>query len=158
MRLAARLWVLGAVVPSAALLVALLAAGRFLAAQLEGTIDQALLSQAAIEAVSLFDGPDGAPHFHLQGSPLGARVHGIAPAGTLYGPDGAPVIRYPAEQPAGVTPSASSPDRPGTPRSWTPAPRRRGGGCAPSPSPWPIRAAGPTRSSSPPRWGRPTTR
>ncbi len=115
MRLAARLWVLGALLPAAALLAAVLVAGRFLEAQLEGTLDQALLSQAAIESVSLFDGPGGVPHLHIQDSPLGAQVRAFAPSGALYGPDGALRIRYPADPSPDGAPATLLPGRLGDP-------------------------------------------
>jgi signal transduction histidine kinase len=108
-RLAARLWVLGAVVPSAALLAAVLVAGTFLDDQLEGALDRALLSQAAVELVSLYDGPDDVPHLHIQDSPLGAEVKAFAPSGALYGPDGALVVRYPVDQPPDGSPATLLP-------------------------------------------------
>lgn len=115
MRLAARLWVLGALVPAGALLAAVLVAGRFLEDELEGALDQALLAQAAIEAVSLFDGPNGEPHLHIQESPLGAQVRGFAPSGALHGPDGRLRIRYPAEVAPWGAPELLAPGVPGAP-------------------------------------------
>jgi signal transduction histidine kinase len=108
-RLAARLWVLGALVPSAALLAAVLVAGHYLDERLEGALDQALLSQAAVELVSLYDGPDDVPHLHIQDSPLGAEVKAFAPSGALYGPDGALVVRYPVDQPPDGSPATLLP-------------------------------------------------
>ena len=97
MNLATRIWVLGALVPSTALLGAVLVAGRYLEGELEGALDHALLSQAAIESVSLFDGPGGVPHMHIQDSPIGPQVRAFAPSGSLYGPDGALVVHYPPD-------------------------------------------------------------
>ena len=48
MKLATRLWLLGAVVPMVGILVALLLAGAFFEAWLAREVDQALLSQAAV--------------------------------------------------------------------------------------------------------------
>ncbi|ATB32729.1 hypothetical protein [Melittangium boletus] len=64
MKLAARLWLLGAGVPMVGILVALLLAGAFFEALLAREVDRALLTQAAVESVSLFDGPRGEPHLH----------------------------------------------------------------------------------------------
>jgi signal transduction histidine kinase len=116
-RLAARLWVLGALVPSAAMLVAVLVAERFLEEQLEGALDQALLSQAAIESVSLFDGPGGVPHLHIQDSPLGAQVRSFAPSGALFGPTGVLLVRYPAEGIPEGAPATLLPGMSGDPAS-----------------------------------------
>jgi signal transduction histidine kinase len=109
--------VLGALVPSAAMLAALLVAGRFLQDQLEGAVDQALLSQGAIEAVSIFDGPGGVPHLHLQDSPLGAQVRGFAPSGALHGPTGELLVRYPADRVPEGAPSTLLPGPPDGPPS-----------------------------------------
>lgn len=117
MKLAARLWVLGALVPSAALVVAVQVAGRFFEDQLEGALDQALLSQAAIESVSLFDGPGGVPHLHIQDSPLGAQVRAFAPHGALYGPGGALQVRYPVDEVPDGAPATLLPGPAGSPPS-----------------------------------------
>lgn len=85
-------------------------------------LDQALLSQAAIEAVSLFDGPDGRPHLHIEASSLGDLVARFTPAAALFGPDGRAIIRYPVGAP-GMTGERSSSARRAAGRS---SPRARG--------------------------------
>lgn len=97
MRLVPRLWLHGAVIPSALLLVGLLAAGQVFRLALESALDQALLNQAAAEAVSLFDGPEG-PHLHLQKSPLRDAVSPFAPRAELFDAQGAVVVRFPEGQ------------------------------------------------------------
>ena len=114
MTLAQRLWVLGALVPSAALLVAVLVAGRFLEDQLEGALDHALLSQAAIERVSLFDGPGGVPHLHIQDSPS-ARRCAPSPRGRALRPGRRPAGPLPADQVPFGAPVTLRPGRPGDP-------------------------------------------
>jgi two-component system, OmpR family, sensor kinase len=83
MKLSVRLWLLGAVVPFAGTTAALVVAGHVFRADLEHDVDEGLLSQAAVEAVSLFDGPGNKPHLHLATSPLGERVRHIAPAAAI---------------------------------------------------------------------------
>ena len=51
-------------------------------------VDRALLAQAAVESVSLFDGPGGRVHLHMATSPLIDSVRLFAPTGDLFGPDG----------------------------------------------------------------------
>ncbi|NVJ27093.1 HAMP domain-containing histidine kinase [Myxococcus sp. AM011] len=101
MMLARRLWVLGALLPVLAMLTALGLAGQLFRYDLERSLDRALLAQAAIESVSLFDGPGQKVHLHMAVSPLLEQVRPFAPHGYLYGPDGALVVRYP-QGPAGV--------------------------------------------------------
>lgn len=95
MTLSTRLWLWGAVLPSGLLALVLLGADRLSHAALERTLDQALLAQAAIESVSLFDGPRNEPHLHMATSPLVESVRPFAPEGVLFGPDGEEVMRYP---------------------------------------------------------------
>jgi signal transduction histidine kinase len=90
-----RLWLLGALVPALATLAALFVAGRLFRYDLERSLDRALLAQAAVESVSLFDGPGQKVHLHMAVSPLVEQVRPFAPQGYLYGPDGALVMRYP---------------------------------------------------------------
>jgi two-component system OmpR family sensor kinase len=111
-KLAARLWLLGALAPTAGMLAAVFVGAHFFRGELEVALDQALLSQAAIEAVSLFDGPDGKPHLHIEGSSLGDLVARFTPAAALFGPDGHAVIRYPVGSP-GMTDEALVPGPPG---------------------------------------------
>ncbi|TQF13122.1 HAMP domain-containing histidine kinase [Myxococcus llanfairpwllgwyngyllgogerychwyrndrobwllllantysiliogogogochensis] len=102
MTLTRRLWLLGALVPALAMLVALGLAGQLFRYDLERSLDRALLAQAAVESVSLFDGPGQKVHLHMAVSPLLDQVRPFAPHGYLYGPDGTLVVRYP-QGPAGVT-------------------------------------------------------
>jgi two-component system, OmpR family, sensor kinase len=97
MKLSVRLWLLGAVVPFAGTTAALVVAGHVFRADLEHDVDEGLLSQAAVEAVSLFDGPGNKPHLHLATSPLGERVRHIAPAAAIYGPTGQLLARFPPD-------------------------------------------------------------
>ncbi len=101
MQLGTRLLLVGALLPALLLLAALLGGGLALDRILHREIDRALLAQAAVEAVSLFDRAD-APHLHLVESPLDSRVREFAPLGALYGPEGDLIVRYPAG--AGVPP------------------------------------------------------
>ncbi|BDG02801.1 sensor histidine kinase [Anaeromyxobacter oryzae] len=103
MKLATRLWLWGALVPFVGTVAALLAAGQIFRANLERTVDEALLGQAAVEAVSMFDGPNYSPHLHILKSPLQHAVAQIAPAIALYEPDGRVRIRYPSDAREGWT-------------------------------------------------------
>lgn len=95
MTLSTRLWLWGAVLPAGVLALVLLVADSLFHAALSRSMDQALLAQAAIESVSLFDGPKNEPHLHMATSPLVDSVRPFAPEGVLFGPDGAEVMRYP---------------------------------------------------------------
>ena len=114
MKLAARLWLLGAGVPMVGILVALLLAGAFFEALLAREVDRALLTQAAVESVSLFDGPRGEPHLHLLSSPLEKAVRPFAPVAELFAPEGHRLAAYPASQEggAGRVPRAPPPGEP----------------------------------------------
>jgi two-component system OmpR family sensor kinase len=93
MKLAARIWIFGALVPFAASSAATLAGAAFFGAQLERSLDDALLVESATEAVSMFD--HIGVHLHMAISPLEPNVRGVAPAGALYGPDGKVLYRHP---------------------------------------------------------------
>jgi signal transduction histidine kinase len=95
MRLAVRLWLLGAVVPFAGVLAAVAVGHHFFRARLEHALDEALLGQAAVEAVSLFDGPTLDPHLHLANSPFREEVKQIAPAAAVYDSAGRLLVRFP---------------------------------------------------------------
>lgn len=105
MQLGTRLLLVGALLPAVLLGAALVAGGLALDRILHASVDQALLSQAAVEAVSLFDRA-GAPHLHLIDSPLDSSVREFAPRGALYDPSGRLITRYPegADVPATVDP------------------------------------------------------
>jgi signal transduction histidine kinase len=112
MRLATRMWLLGALVPTLAALLALLVAGGWFRRHLEAALDRALLAQAAVESVSLFDGPGGRVHLHMASSPLVDSVRPFAPTGDLFGPDGSLVMSYPPRLPGAAT---DVPHRPAQP-------------------------------------------
>jgi two-component system, OmpR family, sensor kinase len=109
-KLATRLWLWGALVPFAGTATSLLAAGQLFRGRLETAVDEALLSQAAVEAVSMFDGPNYSPHLHITKSPLRQSVGHVVPAITLYETDGAVKIRYPRDAREGWTADRLSPD------------------------------------------------
>jgi two-component system, OmpR family, sensor kinase len=109
-KLATRLWLWGALVPFVGTVAALAAAGEIFRARLERAVDDALLGQAAVEAVSMFDGPNYSPHLHILKSPLQHAVAATAPAVALYWPDGSPKIRYPADGRDGWTDATLHPD------------------------------------------------
>lgn len=93
MKLTVRNWIFGALVPFLGFAAATLGGAAFFRAELEQSVDRALLSQAATEAASLFD--DIGPHLHVAMSPLEPAVRRITPAAALYGPDGKVILRYP---------------------------------------------------------------
>lgn len=95
MTLGRRLFLTGAVLPTCVTAVVFFLADRTVHRALEAQLDQALLAQAAVETVSLFDGPHAGPHLHMARSPLVESVRPFAPEGALFGPDGALVLRYP---------------------------------------------------------------
>lgn len=95
MKLSARLWLFGAALPIVVLALVLVVSDGLLQLLLARSLDQALLSQAAVESVSLFDGPNHEPHLHMATSPLTESVRPFAPEGSLFGPDGEEVTRYP---------------------------------------------------------------
>lgn len=115
MTLAVRLWLLGAVVPALGVVLALLAAGTWFRMNLEEALDRALLAQAAVESVSLFDGPAGRPHLHMATSPLVESVRPFAPSGDLFGPDGGLVMSYPPPRRTVAHPAPLLPGTPGQP-------------------------------------------
>ncbi len=99
MKLVRRMWLWGAVVPVVAVAAALGVAVQVFRVVLERALDEALLSQAAAESVSLFDAPDGRPHLHVEPSPLAGEVRAFVPATRLYGPDGTLLGEFPPESP-----------------------------------------------------------
>lgn len=107
MKLRTRLVLLGAVMPTGLLVVAILVAGLVFERVMLAEHDRALLGQGAVEAVSLFDRA-AAPHLHLSESPLEREIGEHPPEGALYGPDGELVTTYPAgaDVPARVRPGA----------------------------------------------------
>jgi signal transduction histidine kinase len=100
-KLVTRLWIFGAFVPSLGMIALAVTAGAILKSRLSGSLDRALLTQAAVESVSLFDGPDepesGDVHLHMELSPLEKEVRAFAPSAAIYRADGSLVSRYPEE-------------------------------------------------------------
>lgn len=92
------MWLTGAVMPVVVIALVLLGAASWFEHALLSGVDRALLAQAAVESVSLFDGPRNQPHLHMASSPLVESVRPFAPRGSLFGPDGALVMRYPPEE------------------------------------------------------------
>lgn len=102
MNVRARLLLFGAVLPSAAMIAAVLLAGLAFRLSLIRSLDQALLAHAAVESVSLFDGPGGRPHIHLPKSPLAVEVRSFAPVTALFEASGKLVARFPETGPTPV--------------------------------------------------------
>lgn len=94
MQLRTRLLLVGAALPLALMIATTGIAGLAFERVLLDEHDQALLGQAAVEAVSLFDRAN-APHLHLLDSPLEGQLRDFPRRGVLYGPDGARVTGYP---------------------------------------------------------------
>ncbi|MBK9260005.1 MAG: HAMP domain-containing histidine kinase [Polyangiaceae bacterium] len=113
MRVRARLLVFGAALPALALLLAVVAAGLVFRANLHGALDRALLGQAAVESVSLFDGPEGKPHLHLGKSPLADNVRTFVPMVGLFRASGELVTHFPEDgwipDPPDVNASSATP-------------------------------------------------
>lgn len=95
MKLRTRLFFYGGVIPTIGMLLATLVGGWLFRRNAMAGLDRALLAQAAVESVSLFDRPGGAPHLHLASSPLGDRVRSFAPVAVLYDAHGEPTVTYP---------------------------------------------------------------
>ncbi len=112
MRLVPRIVLLGVVLPLAGLLGATAIAGTLFHRSLVQDVDRRLLAQAAVESVSLFDGPDGRPHVHMARSPLSAEVAAFAPATALFDPAGRIVTTVPSGRSFGPVPRAATEGRP----------------------------------------------
>ncbi len=97
MTLARRLWLLGVLVPSLASLAALIVAGQLFRDDLEDPLDHALLTQAAVESlsVSLFEGSEKRVNLNMSMYPLLEHVRPFAPQGELFGQDGRLLMRHP---------------------------------------------------------------
>lgn len=113
MQLRTRLLLFGAALPVALLVAAMVSSGLIFAQILLAEHDRALLGQAGVEAVSLFDRA-ATPHLHLLDSPLDSQIRDFTPRGALFGPAGEPITRYPDE--------AAIPEQI-DPQSWTPEPK-----------------------------------
>lgn len=97
MRVRTRLLVFGAALPALVLMLAVVAAGLVFRSSLLGAVDRALLGQAAVESVSLFDGPEGKPHVHLGKSPLADNVRTFVPVVGLFRATGELVAHFPED-------------------------------------------------------------
>lgn len=107
MSLRARLLLFGAVIPALLFCAAVLLSGGLFRRFLLEALDSSMRTQAAVEAVSLFDGPDGKPHLHLESSPISDRD---ASEVALYGADGGLVVASPdrsADAPARLDPATA---------------------------------------------------
>ncbi len=116
MKVRTRLLLFGAGLPSVAMIVAVLLAGQAFRWSLMRSLDRALLAHAAVESVSLFDGPDGRPHLHMGKSPLAVEVRSFAPISGLFDERGALVAHYPEDA---EPPPRRSVERPAEPRLLT---------------------------------------
>jgi signal transduction histidine kinase len=124
-KLSTRLLLQGAGIPGVLLIASYFAVALLLDYVLHQGIDQGLLTQAAVESVSLFDTPGHGPHLHLGESPLADRVRGFAAVGAVYDEAGQVVVVHPE---GAAVPSTLRPAQPGTPAILTttedPIPRR----------------------------------
>jgi hypothetical protein len=116
MRLLPRLFLMGAVLPTVAAAVVLAIVVRLFGQALEDEMDRALLAQAAVESVSLFDGPRGL-HLHMSSSPLLDEVKQFAPEAAVFDVAGTRILSFLVEggslpmrwpQPVGIARSAGS--------------------------------------------------
>jgi len=88
---------MGAVLPSVAAALVFTLVVRLFGQALEAELDRALLAQAAVESVSLFDGPRGL-HLHMSSSPLLDDVKQFAPEAAVYDATGARLLASPADE------------------------------------------------------------
>jgi signal transduction histidine kinase len=95
-KLAPRLLLLGVGLPLVGLVAALVIASLLFRTSLLSDVDRRLLGQAAVESVSLFDGPNNEPHLHMSASPLATQVAEFAPEAVLV--DAAGLIVIPNER------------------------------------------------------------
>lgn len=99
MRLATRLLLAGAVAPAALLAVAFVFVGALLHRALHEELDRALLAQAAVESVSLFDRLGHGAHLHLDRSPIRVAAGDTPAWGSIYDSDGRRVLAVPDDAP-----------------------------------------------------------
>jgi signal transduction histidine kinase len=102
-KLSTRLLLVGAVAPVTLLATAFVLVGVLLQRALLEDVDRALLAQAAVESVSLFDRLEHAAHLHLDRSPIRAAAEDTTAWGAIYGPDGRRVIAVPDDAPGPLT-------------------------------------------------------
>lgn len=111
MKLVPRLLTLVLALPLGGLVLSVFLAGELFHRSLIADVDQRLLAQAAVESVSLFDGPDRKPHIHLPRSPLAREVEAFPTISALYDPAGRLLQVSPADAlvPSFLAPAAPSP-------------------------------------------------
>ncbi len=116
MKLVPRLVLVGGFLPLVGVLLAVAIAGNLFRGSLLDEVDQRLMAQAAVESVSMFDGPQGRPHLHMLTSSLADEVATFAPDTTVFDPHGHVVLstlEEPPGLPAGVAwvEAAGEPER-----------------------------------------------
>ncbi len=116
MKLVPRLVLLGGFLPLVGVLLAVAIAGHLFRRSLLDDVDQRLMAQAAVESVSMFDGPQGRPHLHMLSSSLADEVAAFAPDTTVFNSDGHVVLstlETPPNLPEGVgwVEAAGEPER-----------------------------------------------
>jgi signal transduction histidine kinase len=124
-RLSTRLLLAGVVVPVTLLVAAFVFVGALLQRALHEELDRALLAQAAVESVSLFDRIGHGAHLHLDRSPLRAAAADTPAWGALYDADGRRVVAVPDDAP---TPARVTLPRLGQPPTLTTEPGPRDAG------------------------------
>ncbi|EPX55358.1 sensor histidine kinase [Cystobacter fuscus DSM 2262] len=97
MTLTRRLWLFGVLVPCLASLGALVVAGQLFRYDLETALDHALLTQAAVESLSvnLFEGSEKRVSLNMSMYPLLEHVRPFAPRGELFDQDGRLLMQHP---------------------------------------------------------------
>ena len=88
MKLVPRLVLLGGGLPLLGVVLAIVIAGTVFRRSLQDDLDHRLMAQAAVESVSMFDGPGGRPHLHMPASFLADEVAAFAPSSTVFDPQG----------------------------------------------------------------------
>jgi signal transduction histidine kinase len=111
----ARLLLFGAFLPVLGMLVAVLVAGQIFHFSLLTGVDKSLAQLAAVESVTLFDGPDGRPHLPpTHPGPNAHELPHLEGVVVVYGTDGRPFIQVPANV---AVPERVPDATPGSPRS-----------------------------------------
>lgn len=98
MTLRTRLLLFGAFLPSVFLALTVAFVGVLFERKLMEGVDEAMQTQAAVESVSLFDGPTGStgvPHVHLHRSPMASEVAELVSSIAIYDAQGRRVAQYP---------------------------------------------------------------
>ena len=102
MRLVPRLLLLGVVAPTAAILVSSIVASQLFRQSLLRELDERLYALAAVEAVSLFDGPGNTPHLHVPKPPVRPDGEFLPPQRTLYDNHGTLIAESSPEASIGI--------------------------------------------------------